>query len=125
MSGGNFSPSTAGVGTYTITYTYTDGNFCTNTATATIYVDACTGLSSVASAQEDVIIYPNPTKGEFTVYGLQSAVELIVYNLFGEKIVSKTVNRKQETINLSGASGIYFLQVKTENGIVTRKIIKE
>jgi len=38
VSGGNFTPSTAGVGTYSITYTYTDGNSCTNFATADITV---------------------------------------------------------------------------------------
>ncbi|MCB9047766.1 MAG: hypothetical protein H6550_16645, partial [Chitinophagales bacterium] len=40
VSGGNFDPSTAGVGTHTITYTYTDGNGCTNNATNTITVNA-------------------------------------------------------------------------------------
>jgi len=34
VSGSNFNPSTAGVGTHTITYTYTDGNSCTNSITA-------------------------------------------------------------------------------------------
>ncbi|MHC1703583.1 MAG: gliding motility-associated C-terminal domain-containing protein [Tenuifilaceae bacterium] len=39
VSGGNFTPLTAGVGTHTITYTYTDGNGCTNSATNTIKVN--------------------------------------------------------------------------------------
>ncbi|UTW62994.1 T9SS type A sorting domain-containing protein [bacterium SCSIO 12741] len=39
VSGGQFNPATAGVGTHTITYTYTDGNSCTNSATQTITVN--------------------------------------------------------------------------------------
>jgi len=35
-----FSPSTAGVGTYTIKYTYTDGNSCTNVDSASAIVNA-------------------------------------------------------------------------------------
>ncbi|MFK7808687.1 MAG: LamG-like jellyroll fold domain-containing protein, partial [Saprospiraceae bacterium] len=33
VSGSNFNPSVAGVGTHTVTYTYTDGNGCINTTT--------------------------------------------------------------------------------------------
>ena len=40
VSGGNFNPGTAGVGTHTISYTYTDGNGCTGTTSNTIQVFA-------------------------------------------------------------------------------------
>ena len=36
VTGNNFDPSTAGQGTFTITYTFTDLNGCTNTATSQI-----------------------------------------------------------------------------------------
>jgi uncharacterized protein (TIGR02145 family) len=38
VSMGNFNPGEAGIGDHTITYTYTDGNGCTNTCTFTITV---------------------------------------------------------------------------------------
>ncbi|GAB2949280.1 hypothetical protein GCM10027048_12910 [Hymenobacter coalescens] len=38
VSGGQFSATAAGVGTHTITYTYTDGNGCTNATTRTLEV---------------------------------------------------------------------------------------
>jgi len=37
-SAGTFDPSIAGVGTHTITYTYTDGNNCTNSSTVDVEV---------------------------------------------------------------------------------------
>jgi subtilisin-like proprotein convertase family protein len=40
VSGGNFDPAAAGTGTHTITYSYTDGNGCTNTCTFNITVVA-------------------------------------------------------------------------------------
>lgn len=39
VSGGSFDPALAGVGTHTITYTYTDGNSCTNSATYNVVVN--------------------------------------------------------------------------------------
>ncbi|MFZ4707518.1 MAG: hypothetical protein ACOYMF_16080, partial [Bacteroidales bacterium] len=38
VAGGTFTPATAGVGTHTITYTFTDGNGCSNFCTFTIQV---------------------------------------------------------------------------------------
>ncbi|GEM_PF-1260015 len=40
VTGNVFNPSLAGVGTHTLTYTYTDGNGCINSATNTIVVNA-------------------------------------------------------------------------------------
>ena len=39
VTGTTFSPATAGAGTHSITYSYTDGNGCSNTATASIVVN--------------------------------------------------------------------------------------
>ena len=44
VSSGNFDAATAGVGTHTITYSYTDANACTNSAATDIEVTVCTGL---------------------------------------------------------------------------------
>ena len=40
VSGNNFNASVAGTGTKTITYSYTDGNGCSNSATTNITVNA-------------------------------------------------------------------------------------
>ncbi|WP_201979721.1 IPT/TIG domain-containing protein [Hymenobacter rubidus] len=49
VSGGQFSPSTAGVGTFTITYSYSDANGCAATATSTITVLPTPTFASTAS----------------------------------------------------------------------------
>ena len=42
VNAGVFAPASAGVGTHTITYAYTDGNGCSNSTTKTITVNNCT-----------------------------------------------------------------------------------
>src|SRR5690606_12047030 len=49
MTGSSFNPAVAGVGTHTITYTYTDGNGCTNSNTRDITV---TPLNTIAAGQD-------------------------------------------------------------------------
>lgn len=51
VTGGQFSPNTAGVGTHTLTYSYTDGNGCSNTTTEQILINplpvvSITGVAS-------------------------------------------------------------------------------
>ena len=48
VSGGSFTPANAGLGTKTVTYSYTDANGCSNTATDDIVVDACAGINEVS-----------------------------------------------------------------------------
>ena len=77
--------------------------------------------------QLSVEVYPNPSSGEFTVYGLQFTVNsLNVYNVFGKLVFQTTVNSKQETVNLNLPSGMYFLKlISMNNEIVTAKILIE
>ncbi|MBI3500852.1 MAG: T9SS type A sorting domain-containing protein [Bacteroidetes bacterium] len=83
--------------------------------------------SAVAEINSDdgIFIYPNPSSGQFTVSGLQSAVQITVYNLVGEAAYQTTVNSKQQTVNLNAASGIYLLRMSTSEGAVSKKIILE
>ncbi|MBI4931612.1 MAG: T9SS type A sorting domain-containing protein [Bacteroidetes bacterium] len=103
----------------------TDANGCSNCDTVLIPFTPPTGISQYSILNTQFSVYPNPSSGEFTVYGLQSAVELSVYDVLGNKVFCTTVNRKQETINLNAPAGIYFLQIKTPDGTAVKKIIKE
>jgi len=73
----------------------------------------------------DVAIYPNPNKGNFTISlsntGLVSASQPIIeiYNIMGQKVFVETLKQVQggNTINLSGnPSGVYLYRVVTQEG---------
>ena len=101
-----------------------------------VYIDDIE-LSATVNGIEDINsitnlnIYPNPSSGKFavTVNSNQSPVnkmDLKIYNVLGEKVYSMS-NIKHQTSNevdlSSQQSGVYFLQVKSENGIATQKLI--
>jgi hypothetical protein len=49
-----------------------------------------------------------------------------VFNIVGEELITTTPNNNQSTININQFSkGIYFVEIKTEKGVVTKKIVKE
>ncbi|HSY77137.1 MAG TPA: T9SS type A sorting domain-containing protein [Bacteroidia bacterium] len=60
----------------------------------------------------DILAYPNPSNGTFTLVSSQHELGLVtIYNLFGQIIYSKKVNSFTNTIDLSNEpSGIYIMQ---------------
>ncbi len=96
---GWFNPASAGVGTHTITYTYSDPNNCENFDTETILVDPCTGINEMADLS-GIKIYPNPTTGMITVDFDQNpgAIEVLVVNTLNKMVYT----RSKETITEKG-----------------------
>jgi hypothetical protein len=76
ISGAQFNPATAGAGTHTITYTYTDGNGCTNSTTQSVIVHplpvvSFTGLDAEYCIDEaTATLVPSPAGGTFNGTGI-------------------------------------------------------
>lgn len=70
----------------------------------------------------DVSIYPNPSKGIFTIRH-DNIERVILYNVMGSKISDEMVNASEYIIS-DLKSGIYFVNIKTSNGSVIEKIVK-
>ncbi len=128
VENGWFDPETAGLGTDTITYTYTDPNSCENFATQLILVDPCTGIDDRADFQ-DVRIYPNPTTGMVTIELNRNAnaVEISVMNTLNKVVYTKSLKKSASTklnIDLSNlARGLYVIKLKTEKMEKITKVI--
>ena len=73
---------------------------------------------------ESIQIAPNPTTGELTINNEQLIIKSIeILDVYGKK--QKAESRKQNVIDISKLqTGIYFVRITTENGIITKKIIK-
>jgi len=74
-----------------------------------------------ARIKENVLnIYPNPTKGNIYI---NQNVDIIVYNIIGDIIISKqNINVLDVTIL---SPGMYNVQISYDNKIINKKIIKE
>jgi PKD repeat protein len=128
---GYFDPLTSGVGSFPVTYTYTDAEFgCSDVATQLVVVDECTAISEKVNGVE-LSVLPNPTSGKFVV-NMASAtakdVKVRVINNLG-KVVVDNVNinvfgSTQQQIDLSAfAKGIYFVQIESDGKTFNKKIL--
>jgi subtilisin family serine protease len=67
VSGNSFNPSVAGVGTFTLTYNYTDGNGCSNSALSSITVTpGCTLSAGTISGPTNSCAFQGTTGGNAT-----------------------------------------------------------
>ena len=121
VTGGNFDPATAGNGTHTITYTYTDGNNCEGSATNTITVDGCASIDETNVI--GLAIYPNPTNAIITIQFEGKLANVSVIDLTG-KVVTKTSIQSNDTIDMSNLNvGTYFVNVEVNGSITTERVI--
>ncbi|WP_396157760.1 zinc-dependent metalloprotease [Flavobacterium sp.] len=88
-----------------------------------------TALSSQDFLENKFTLYPNPNKGSFTIEfkELANSFSVEVYDVTGKTIYEnnydQTANLAQ-VINLDNpTNGVYFVNIKSDDGIVTKKLI--
>jgi hypothetical protein len=118
LQGGTVIVNPGSSDTYTVTGTGANG--CQNTDVVTVVVDQCDGLAKVNGGTK-LLVYPNPTGGEFVIEGLNGGL-LEVSDLSGRVLLTTEVTGPVQHLNISDfAHGIYY--VKT--GATVIKLVKE
>lgn len=122
ITGGNFDPAVAGVGTKIIMYTVT-ANGCSDAASQNINVEDCAGLEETADFGLE--IYPNPASSLLTI----KAGKDVTFSMISEdgKIVyplaSLSMNSETQLQVSHLAKGLYFLQFNNAQGTLVQKVI--
>jgi hypothetical protein len=123
---GSFYGSTITFGTTTIVNTDIGTN-----DNSDIFIAKYSGVStgtSESSANNQLIISPNPTNSSITLSmpSLKNS-KISITTLTGTEVGNyNTENTSTQTIDISHlASGVYFVSLKSEEGVLTKKIIKQ
>ena len=74
------------------------------------------------AALSHVTVYPNPVEGELTikVEGLQ---RVVVYNAMGQQVTVIVPKQDECLVPMAYPQGVYFVQVVTANGIITKNVV--
>ena len=73
-----------------------------------------------------VLVYPNPASEQLTVKLSASFEQLEITNLLGQVIYTANVNDTEFTINVNDyRSGVYFIRLTGNQGVATKKFIRE
>lgn len=88
------------------------------------------GMITISESEANTVytVYPNPGTGKYFIKLLEgttiSAGTIEVYNLLGEMVLDSKVQSNITPIDLSQQpNGVYFVNLKTENGVFVQKLI--
>ena len=90
--------------------------------------NACSTVGIEESNLSNLSIYPNPTTNSISIDLGETVTNLTatLINSFGQVVFVKDYNSTEFIkLDIHTPIGIYFLQLKTSNKVIARKIIKE
>lgn len=122
--------ATFGIGTHTIHVAVTETvTGCLSRDTIVVEITTCVGIDELSSTI-DYNVYPNPNKGQFTLnLTTQNTTDLriSITNIQGQEVFVKNnfdnINVINEEINIGNVKGVYFVNIITNNEVITKKII--
>jgi hypothetical protein len=88
-----------------------------------------TALSNETFLENQFSIYPNPNKGSFTIEfkELVNSFSVEIFDITGKTIYENNYDQSSnllQLINLDNVtSGVYFINVKSDKGLVTKKLV--
>ncbi|MBM3185379.1 MAG: T9SS type A sorting domain-containing protein [Bacteroidetes bacterium] len=125
VSNNSFNTS-VGIGSYPITYSYTNSNGCSSTATQNLVVISCAGSNVIELIENGIVLYPNPTLDAFTIETNEDLTgkSFIIHDVSGRVLSTGTLQGSKTTIQVSSLStGSYYINLPETNQ--TLKFIKQ
>ena len=78
-----------------------------------------------AVKQDDILSYPNPTQGILNIRSGSDIRQIAVSNIVGKTVKVKSNAGRYYRLDMSDLeNGIYIITIKTDHGIINKKIIK-
>ena len=117
-------------GVYTIEITVTDDFGNESTCDFQLIVDELLGVNDQILNSDAIILYPNPTSGNIVLQN-NSGIDLISAKITGVngrliKTVDLSATQTETSISLKDyATGLYFIQIQSENNIIVKRVIKK
>ena len=98
---------------------------------ATEGISAIKGLSLINTGLAEefakgLYIYPNPTKSNVTIGGIKGIEEILVMSVDGTVVMrANPKSEGNQVLDLSALpAGFYQVQIRTSQGVVTRKVVR-
>lgn len=120
VSGATFDPAVSGIGTHTITYTYTNASGCSGSADLTVTVDGCAGINELDAIP--VNLFPNPATDLLNIH-VAGSFDFTIVDMRGALVADGHGNNTAIVPTADFEAGVYFVTILTAQGGATAKLI--
>lgn len=80
----------------------------------------------ISKVSNSLKVFPNPVQDNLTISFDENITSVAIYNMVGQQVLSKAINAKKTTLDVSGlSSGVYLVQVTSGKEVKTLKVIKK
>jgi hypothetical protein len=102
------------------------GGFSQDT-TLNLQFGSCDNPTHIGQIENNISLYPNPTKRFLTIHCNNKINTLKVFNMIGNLVVDRNIFNNQTTLSIENIpNGMYFVVLKFDNGsIINSKFIKK
>ena len=77
-------------------------------------------LSNTKIYETSFHIYPNPVKNTLHIKGISKSTQVFIYDTLGRKVLETKINESNNAINVSGLSGMYWVNIVCEGKKITK-----
>jgi hypothetical protein len=114
VSNNTFNTS-IGIGTYPVTYSYTNNNGCTNETTQNLTVISCAGSGIDDLLFRSFQIYPNPTRDVLFIECQEDRFDTYyIVDAFGRKVYTGQLAGKTTQLSFDNfTNGLYFIEIES------------
>jgi hypothetical protein len=103
-------------------YAIAEADFGGSATTVIKNINPSSGLETLDNA--NVIVYPNPAKDQLTIAAGMKMDRIEFVSVTGQTIFTQIVNTTTTNIQLAGiSSGMYFVKIYADSGIVVKQVV--
>jgi hypothetical protein len=104
----------------------TSNNYYVDSVMVRVNDSASVGIPAVKAVKDQFNLYPNPSSGtlqyDLSSKGVQTSFEVWITDLSGKEVL-RTVNMNRQIDARHLPAGTYIVHVRTESGVITKKIV--
>ena len=92
-----------------------------------VFSKSTTSSLDDSGAANAISVYPNPTSESVLLNtSYLEATDVEVFDNFGRSVLRQPLSNQQTELNMKGWNkGIYFIKVNSDNGVVTKRVMKQ
>lgn len=87
-----------------------------------VIVDTTTSIGETINSSY-ISLYPNPTRDIVYINGLRDISQVIIYDGFGRRVMSRATSGRQISVDISGLSvGVYYAEIWQNDNVVRKQV---